>query len=235
MSNPRRTVVLGGALSALLLLAAAPAPAVAVRALREPASAGDVAAPLVALLSLLAWALAVWLLLTVAVTAAAHLPGLTGHAARSAARRLAPATVRRAVEVALGLSVVVGVGAAGPAAASPGPPTAPAAAAPSLDWAAPSPEGLAPEPIAPSLDWAARPAGAPRVAAEQVVVARGDSLWSLAERDLAARTGAAPCDGDIAQAWPAWWAANRDVVGDDPDVIQPGTRLSPPADGRTSS
>ena len=37
-------------------------------------------------------------------------------------------------------------------------------------------------------------------------------------------------DADRAAEWPRWWAANRDVVGDDPDLLRPGQRLvAPPA------
>ncbi len=65
------------------------------------------------------------------------------------------------------------------------------------------------------------------------MVQPGDSLWELAEADLAAR-GEPTTDAAVAQAWPSWWAANRDTVGEDPDLLQPGTRLTPPpADGTT--
>jgi LysM repeat protein len=277
---PRRSVVLGTAAAALLLLLAAPTPSSSLRTLRNVGAATDAAAPLVALLALLAWALAAWLLLTVAVTAGGHLPGWAGTALRALGRRVAPATARRAVEIGLGLTVAVGVLGASPAAAAPGPPAAPgpaatasasralpaAASAPDLDWAAPAPG------TAPGLDWGAptpapeQPAGRPagraqaapaqdldRVASAQpatapaapeaavepagdaVVVQPGDSLWELAERDLATR-GESVDDAAVAQAWPSWWAANRDAVGEDPDLIQPGTRLAPPtADGSPPS
>lgn len=57
-----------------------------------------------------------------------------------------------------------------------------------------------------------------------VVVRRGDSLWVIAARHLPARTGHAA----VARAWPRWYAANRDVVGSDPDLIRPGQRLRAP-------
>lgn len=222
---PRRPVLLGATVAGLLLLVAAPSPWAAVDALREP-PAGDPTASLVALISLLAWLLTAWLLVTVALTAGGHLPGALGRACRTAVRRVAPVGVRRAVEVALGLSIVVGVVGAPPAAASPGA-AGPAPAAASLDWAAPS---------TADLDWAATPAAAPgpAEATDSVVVQPGDSLWAIAERDLAARTGTKPSDADVAQAWPSWWAANRDAVGADPDVISPGTELDPPAAGSPS-
>ncbi len=59
----------------------------------------------------------------------------------------------------------------------------------------------------------------------EVVVLRGDSLWSIA----AAHLPASATDADINTAWRAWYAANQTVIGADPDVILPGQRLVPPA------
>jgi nucleoid-associated protein YgaU len=59
---------------------------------------------------------------------------------------------------------------------------------------------------------------------DQVVVRRGDSLWRIAERHL----GADATDAEVAVEWPRWWHANRRVVGPDPDLLLPGTRLTPP-------
>lgn len=59
----------------------------------------------------------------------------------------------------------------------------------------------------------------------EVVVRRGDTLWDLAARSL----GPAASDAEIAAAWPRWWHANHDVIGDDPDLLLPGTRLCAPA------
>ena len=63
-----------------------------------------------------------------------------------------------------------------------------------------------------------------------VVVAPGDSLWVLAEEHLEGRHGASTAtDAQVAVEWPRWWAANRAVVGDDPDLLHPGQRLVVPA------
>lgn len=255
--GPQRTVALGTTAAAGLLLLAAPTPAASLRTLSAGGSASDQAAPLLALLALIAWALAAWLAATVLLTAGGRLPGQVGRALQSLARRIAPATVRRGVEVALGLTVVVGL--ASPAAAAPGsqtarsgsPPVASldgaAPATPSLDWSA----GPTAEAAAPDLDWSATadtatpaPAASPTQPAltaptspgtDHVVVQPGDTLWGLAERDLSDRStepaGAgtgAPTNQDIAEAWPAWWSANREAVGDDPDLLQPGTALARP-------
>jgi nucleoid-associated protein YgaU len=56
------------------------------------------------------------------------------------------------------------------------------------------------------------------------VVHTGDSLWAIAQREL----GTAATQRQVASAWPRWWSANRDVIGDDPDVIHPGDRLTAP-------
>ncbi len=56
------------------------------------------------------------------------------------------------------------------------------------------------------------------------VVKAGDSLWSIAEAELPGD----PTAAQTAQAWPAWYAQNRDVVGDDPDLIHPGQQLHVP-------
>lgn len=206
---------LGVVAAGLALLVTAPAPASAWRELGEADSALDPAGPLVAAAALLAWALAGWLAVTVLVTAAGRLPGVAGRLAGVLARRVAPAAVRRAVGVALGLTVAVGVVGAAPASAASGPPAA------TTNVAATS----ATETTAarPDLDW-------PRSAtsAEPVLVRPGDSLWRLATQQLQAAGTPAPSAAQVAQAWPSWWSANRDVVGDDPDLIQPGMRLSPP-------
>ena len=53
---------------------------------------------------------------------------------------------------------------------------------------------------------------------------RGDTLWSIAARHL----GPDASDAEIARAWPAWFEANRGVVGDDPDLLRPGQVLRAP-------
>jgi LysM repeat protein len=58
-------------------------------------------------------------------------------------------------------------------------------------------------------------------APETYVVRPGDSLWSIAR--------AHPDDsGSVDQRWRAIWRANRDVVGDDPDLIIPDQALRLP-------
>lgn len=64
----------------------------------------------------------------------------------------------------------------------------------------------------------------PAEPSDEVVVLRGDTLWSIAARHLP--PGAA--DAEVAVAVQRWFAANADVIGDDPDLILPGQVLTAP-------
>jgi LysM repeat protein len=57
-----------------------------------------------------------------------------------------------------------------------------------------------------------------------VHVRAGDTLWNLAASSLAPGASAT----DIATTWRAIYAHNKSVIGDDPDLILPGTTLSIP-------
>ncbi|MGO1563009.1 hypothetical protein CZ771_05270 [Actinomycetales bacterium JB111] len=63
------------------------------------------------------------------------------------------------------------------------------------------------------------------------VVAPGDSLWEIA----AAHAEPAAGPADIAAAWPQWYAANRDAIGLDPDLVLPGTVLAIPEPAATTT
>lgn len=69
------------------------------------------------------------------------------------------------------------------------------------------------------------PTGTPVPDASSVTVHAGDSLWSIAAAHLPPGSD----DAAVAAAWPRWYAANRSVVGDDPDLIHPGQVLAVPA------
>jgi len=60
---------------------------------------------------------------------------------------------------------------------------------------------------------------------DEVVVRRGDTLWDIAAR----RLGPGATHAQVLAAWPAWFVANRDRIGTDPDLIRPGLRLRPPS------
>lgn len=153
-----------------------------------------------------AWALLAYLLAGVCVAAAARLPGALGIAAECL-EPLVPAVVRRAVAVAVGTAVAASVAAPTAALAagtSPMPPVA--ATASPLDWPGIGPASVVTTP--------------PR----ELLVRPGDTLWSLTARVL----GPGASTADVSATWPLLYAANRAVVGADPDLIRPGMRLSLP-------
>ncbi|WP_353950794.1 LysM peptidoglycan-binding domain-containing protein [Knoellia sp. S7-12] len=128
--------------------------------------------------------------------------------------------------------------------ATSGPDFSPAPIAPAtagFTAAAPNP-GFASEPAAPGFTPAAprvRPQADPGLLGgrvnptpdREIVVHRGDTLWSIAARHL----GAQASDAEIAQAWPRWFDLNRGLIGDDPDHILPGQILRIPGADQTAS
>lgn len=206
----------------------------------------------------LLWSLAAWALLGLAAAAAAHLPGTVGRAGRAVLIMVVPRALRgsllAALSAGLALGPVVSAGATPaaasrpnvPAAQSSGGPAVPASAVPasapagsqadptaslpaprwpgSLIASQPSRPGSSSAPTAqPGTPATTGPAGQP---AKTVTVAPGDSLWVIAGRwisppDDPAATGA---------AWPKWYAANRAVIGADPDLIRPGQVLRAPSE-----
>ncbi|MCM3926462.1 LysM peptidoglycan-binding domain-containing protein, partial [Frankia sp. AiPs1] len=97
----------------------------------------------------------------------------------------------------------------------------PASSAPARDPLVPSSHRGTGVPASPSGIGQSARAGE----AEEVVVLRGDTLWTIAARHL----GPTATPEQIAAEWPRWWAANSDVIGHDPNVILPGQRLTPPS------
>jgi hypothetical protein len=59
---------------------------------------------------------------------------------------------------------------------------------------------------------------------DAVVVRAGDTLWALAERALPPGAD----DGAVTARWHRIYHLNRDLIGPDPDLIQPGQRLRLP-------
>ena len=119
------------------------------------------------------------------------------------------------------------------------PPTAAAPAPAGSSQAVPPPQPQAPPPAPEAAP--ARPAERPAperhahgqaastnavaaVAGGTYTVQLGDSLWAITGRVL----GTGSPDASIAGAWPALYAANRDRIGPDPNLILPGTVLSIP-------
>ncbi len=69
-----------------------------------------------------------------------------------------------------------------------------------------------------------RPGARPTAGGAEVVVAPGDSLWSI----VAVRLGPLATAAEVAESWPAWYEANRAVIGEDPSLLMPGQVLAAP-------
>jgi len=67
------------------------------------------------------------------------------------------------------------------------------------------------------------------VTEQPVVVRRGDTLWAIAQVRLGSGTDLAATAHEVDR----WYAANRGVIGADPDLIRPGQRLVPPSKDRS--
>jgi nucleoid-associated protein YgaU len=175
-----------------------------------------------------AWAAYGWLALAVGLTALERLPGVLGRVAAAVARMITSdgshVLLRSALGVAVATPLTVGI-----AHAEPGD------GANSVRWGAvekaSSVPGAQPTPRRDRLAIPDRPTvGAQtrytpiRPAASSVLVRRGDSLWSIAAREL----GPVASDAAIARRWPRWYAANAARIGPDPDLIHPGQLLDHP-------
>ena len=193
-------------------------------ALSSPQRTADTVGPdtlVIAGTGLLAWAVWAWGVLGLALTAASAIPGAVGGVARLATHVVLPAGARRSAALLLGLGLGVTAPLAGAAVtvlATPAVAAVPAAVVP--DWPALTPVN------GPVPDW---PGTSPTLPAEDShVVVRDDCLWHIAASHLLVRSGEPPTDGEIARAVHAWWTANADVIGPDPDHLLPGQVLRPP-------
>jgi nucleoid-associated protein YgaU len=184
------------------------------------AAVGAATAAIVAL-RLVALALAGWLVVAVALQLLGTL------SARPALRRLAdavsPSALRRLVHGAAGLSLAVAL-------AGPPRPSDPAGTAvmevveeeeTTTTTTVPPAATTAPAPAAPAVPVAASPVP------DEVVVAVGDSFWSLAVDAVADRPEPVPVEG----YWLRLIAANRDRLVDpaNADLLYPGQVLVRPA------
>jgi nucleoid-associated protein YgaU len=156
--------------------------------------------------------------------------------------RVAPAVLRSAVAATLGGSLAMGTLAgvhpsdpsttrsatstAASTATSRATSTPAPGAAISADHSGWTPEPPPRPPTTPAGDVAlvSASATAGRQLDEHVTVRRGDTLWSITARHLGSQASAI----DVAREWPRWFAANRHVIGADPDRLLPGQLLRPP-------
>ena len=108
--------------------------------------------------------------------------------------------------------------------------TAPAQAAPARvppAQTAPAQPARAPVPAPAPSGETDLPASDSLVGTGPVTVRAGDSLWAIAHRFLPP----AATDAETDIAWRAWYVANSESIGDDPDLIRPGQLLLPPTFG----
>ena len=208
--------------------------------------------------------LSLWLGLGLTLSALSALPGAIGHACRRLAGRIAPAAVRKVVAFVLGTTLTAAL-VPGSAVASIGhgaPRPAAVASARhvrvAVDAAPDASFRLVSEPVqntddrhdlgsfeaAPPPLWSPErpaspkpaPRGVPVLAADDIVVHRGDTLRSIAARHLdAGASDAGASKAEIDAECHRWFVANRAVIGDDADLILPGQRLSPPPSSRGNS
>jgi hypothetical protein len=139
-----------------------------------------------------------------------------------------PVVVRRLVLTACGVALAGAVH--GPAGATPGgsPRAEPHGTTGTTVAGLPLPDraigdGLATSPAA-RLSRGGRPGSPAETGAPVVVVRPGDTLWDLAAAYLP--PGAGPAR--VTACWHRIHELNRDVIGDDPDLILPGQRLHLP-------
>jgi nucleoid-associated protein YgaU len=180
-----------------------------------------------AVAGVIAWALLAWLTVSSALTLIGTVPGAAGRAAAAIARRVTPTLVRRAVEAALGVAIV-GTSFA-PAVAHAAPRQRPAVVREASSDAALSPYDRPYDAAPPTAKPQPVPVDtvSPAGRSERdpaVVVRRGDTLWSIAAHALGGEADDAAVDAE----WRRWYAANRDTIGANPDLISPGLRLQPP-------
>lgn len=167
----------------------------------------------------LLWLVAAWVAVGLAAGAVSLLPGALGRWGHAVACRVTPAAVRRIVITAAGTSILMSPVTAG-AAPSIGAPAPPGSSSmlPPVGW-----------PIDPALGRTeATAAGAgqaatPNHTVDRVTVRPGDSLWSLAAHRLGSGSPAR-----IQAEWPRWYGANRRLIGNDPNLLRPGTSLRVP-------
>jgi len=190
--------------------------------------------------------LSLWLGLGMTLSALSELPGAPGQLCRRLAGRIAPVAVRKVVAFVLGTTLtaalIPGTAVADDRDDSPRPVVVAAGpyevrAAGAVVVAAPEasfrlvndpPQVMDRVDAAPSATWSQ---SRNEIPAGEVVVLRGDTLWSIAARHL----GPAATATEITVEWHRWLTTNRDVIGADGDLILPGQQLRAPASPRAAS
>lgn len=182
------------------------------------------------------WLLLGWITLGGILVLGSAAPGWIGWLFNRLARALLPATLRRFVTLALGITLLSGT-----SVASAAPPAPMAAISVALDWpevtepATGAVPDWPPAPVPASGGSTAPPVSAPGPSgstnpappgAGSYAVQPGDCLWDIAEGALA-RAGQPIDVASVATAVLAWWQTN-DYQITDPDLIFPGQVLTIP-------
>jgi nucleoid-associated protein YgaU len=230
-SNPRHRMYVTVLGTAYVLSSCVPHPVQLMGELRSPrAWVTDVGADAAAatLATALLWLVALWVACGLAAVAVSLLPGRLGRMGHAVADRVTPAALRRVVITAAGTSILLSPITA-VASAAPGGPPAPngtSAVLPALGWP------TDPAPATAAGSGRDTPTGTqPLGTGDRVLVRPGDSLWSMA----ADRLGATPSAARIQAEWPRWYAANRQLIGADPNLLRPGASLLVPEPARTDT
>lgn len=205
-----------------------------------PASPADGILVMVALVGVV---LSLWVGLGMALSALSALPGALGQASTRLADRMAPAVVRKVVAFVLGTALTAAL-VPGTAVAGSAHPTPRQAVVTSAQYAVGVLTNVAgtthtskDEDAAPGPSWSPDRRALPANSiggsggSGEIVVHRGDNLWSIAARHL----GPTATTTEISAEWHRWFAANRHVIGDDANLITPGQVLRPPVPGRSTS
>lgn len=113
---------------------------------------------------------------------------------------------------------------------APGPTSTPATPAPTQtptgEAAAPTADrGWEPAPVPTDGGPLVRAETRPQAGPAEIVVAPGDSLWSI----VATQLGPLATAADVAATWPGWYQANASTIGPDPCLVLPGQVLRAPA------
>ncbi|CAN5734493.1 hypothetical protein BH24ACT8_BH24ACT8_10330 [soil metagenome] len=180
-----------------------------------------------------------WLTLLLLAGVGHVTPGPLDHPLRRLALWLSPQWAPRVGALLLAVSLGTPNAAALPPVPSPAPVHVSASVLPasSTAWSSDPDAGPTTDDDAPVPGWrpTGPPPGPPRGQVElvsrgtaptdSVIVRSGDTLWSIAASHL----GPDATVAEIAAQWPRWFDANREVIGNDPDLILPGQQLRPPA------